>query len=112
MFACIVAGLLILDRRALGFPIGCGCVTHDMTIHRCVFSWGPCLLATLYHHMHGVVYLQQKLVGCGITLLQIWAWEHIDIFCPALHINLELEKPYAYEYTIGVRHRASGNILY
>lgn len=54
MLACIVVGLLIPDRHAHGFPIGWGRVIHDMIIGRHVFSWGPCLLAPLYHQMHGV----------------------------------------------------------
>lgn len=112
VLACTIVGLLIPDRHAHGFPIGWGCVKHDTIIDRCVFSWGPCLLVTLYHQMHGIVYLQQKSVGCGITLLQTWAWEHIAIFHLVLHMDLELDQPYAFGYTVGVWHRASGNILY
>lgn len=49
VIACTVAGLLIPDRHAHGFPVGWGHVIHDMIIDRRVFSWGPCLLVTLYH---------------------------------------------------------------
>lgn len=54
----VVVGLLILDRRTHGFPVGWGRVIHDMIVHRWVFEWGPCLLATLYHQMHDTVYLR------------------------------------------------------
>ncbi|XP_059078015.1 serine/threonine-protein phosphatase 7 long form homolog [Cryptomeria japonica] len=58
VLACTVVGLLIPDRHAHGFLVGWGHVIHDMIINRCLFSWGPCLLVTLYHQMDGVVYLQ------------------------------------------------------
>lgn len=95
----IVAGPVILDRRTHGFPIGWGRLIHDMIVHRCVFVWGPCLLATLYHQMHGIVYLRQRSIGCGVTLLQLWVWEHIAIARPTVHVDLEDVQPYAYRYT-------------
>ncbi|XP_059068590.1 serine/threonine-protein phosphatase 7 long form homolog [Cryptomeria japonica] len=96
VLACTVARLFIPDRHTHDFSIGWGQVMHDMIIDKQVFAWGPCLLATLYHQMHGIAYLRQESIGCGITLIQMWAYEHITIFYPTLDVDLEPEKPYAY----------------
>lgn len=108
----IVGGLLIPDRRGHGFPVGWGRVLHDMIVHHRLYAWGPCLLAMLYYQMHGIVYLGYRSISCGVTLLQTWAWEHISISRPVVHVDLQPSEPYAFRYTTGIRHRGSGKTLY
>ncbi|XP_059078080.1 serine/threonine-protein phosphatase 7 long form homolog [Cryptomeria japonica] len=91
----VLAGLLISDRWTHGLSIGWSRVIHDMIVQECVFAWGPCLLATFYHQMHDIVYLRQRNIGGGVTLLQVWEWEHIVIARSTIYVELQDEKPYA-----------------
>lgn len=66
----------------------------------------------LYYQIHGIVYLGYHSISCGVTLLQTWAWEHISISRPVIHVDLQPSEPYAFKYTTSIRHRGSGNTLY
>lgn len=72
----IVVGLLILDRRTHGFLVGWGRVIHDMIVHRHVFVWGPCVLATLYHQMYDIVYLRQRSINTIAIGVGMGAYSH------------------------------------
>lgn len=43
------------------------------------FAWGLCLLAHLYYELQQFVYHRPIGLGCGVTLLQVWAYEHLLI---------------------------------
>ena len=45
------------------------------------YAWGVCLLAHLYHNLHDVAYREGSSLSTGVTLLHVWAWEHIYITC-------------------------------
>lgn len=53
---------------------------EDMTI----YDWGPFVLAYLYHDMHQVIYSKDRNIGEGVTLLHMWAYEHIVILRPQI----------------------------
>lgn len=46
------------------------------------YVWGTTMLAQLYHDMHLVVYREYASLSAGVTLLHIWAWEHIAVTQP------------------------------
>lgn len=82
-----------------------------MIVHHRVYVWGSCLLAMVYYQMHDIVYLGYLSISIGVTLLQTWAWEHISIARPIIHVDLQPSEPYACRYTTGIRHKGSGNTL-
>ena len=47
-----VGGLMILDRRGHGFPVGWGRVLEQMVMDGVMFAWGPCMLGMLYYYLH------------------------------------------------------------
>lgn len=72
----------------MGFQLDGGRVLHDMIVHHRLYAWGPCLLAMLYYQLHGIVYPGYRSISCGVTFLQTWAWEHISISRPIIHVDL------------------------
>lgn len=108
----IIRGLLIPNKRCHGFLVGWGRVIYGMIIKRWVYACGPCLLTILYYQMHGIVYLTYRSIIWGIIILKAWGLEHIVIFRPVVHVQLQDKEHYAYRYTPGIRHRGSRNIMY
>lgn len=92
----VIGGLLILDRRGHGFPVGWGRVLEQMVMDGTMFAWGPCMLAMLYYYLHQVVYRGGLPFNTGGALLQIWAYEHISIFWPLVERELIEDMPYVY----------------
>lgn len=82
VIAVVMACLLVGDRKGHGFPIGWGRVLEKMAIEGTVYAWGPCVLAMLYFQLHQIVYQRVQTLSCGVTLLQVWAFEHIAICQP------------------------------
>ncbi|XP_059063972.1 serine/threonine-protein phosphatase 7 long form homolog isoform X1 [Cryptomeria japonica] len=94
-----VGGLLCLDRRSKGLAVGWGLVLEDMVTQGRQFAWGSCMLAHLYKDLHQVVYLGYNILLAGVTLLQVWAWEHIPVVRPLADKDRPVGRAYAYGYT-------------
>ena len=75
-----VGGLVIPARRGHGFPVGWGRVLEQMVMDGVMFAWGPCMLGMLYYYLHQVAYRGGLSISVGVTLLLIWAYEHISVF--------------------------------
>lgn len=45
------------------------------------------MLASLYHDMHDFVYYDSRAIGIGVTLLHIWAWDHIIVLRPIIQMD-------------------------
>ena len=89
---------MILDRRGHGFLVGWGRVLEQMVMDRVMFAWGPCMLGILYYYLHQVAYRGGLLISVGVTLLQIWAYEHILVFWLVVDWELVEDMPYVYSY--------------
>ena len=89
-----IGGLLILDRRGHGFLIGWWRVQEQMVMDRFMFAWGPCMLGILYYYLHQVAYRGGLSINVGVTLLQIWTFEHIAVFWLVVDQELVEEMPY------------------
>lgn len=64
------------------------------------------MLAHLYHDLHQVFYLGAMSVSAGVTLLQIWAWEHIVVTHPMEDRDHPVGMPYVFGYTgLVVQHK-------
>lgn len=38
-------------------------------------------MASLYRYLHEFAYTDDRAIGVRVTLLHIWAWQHITVFC-------------------------------
>lgn len=86
--------------------MGWGLVIEDMVTQGHRFAWGSCMLAHLYRDLHQVVYLGYTSLSVEVTLLQVWAWEHIPVVRPLLDRDRPVGQAYAYGYTwIVVQHK-------
>ncbi|XP_059073617.1 protein MAINTENANCE OF MERISTEMS-like [Cryptomeria japonica] len=56
------------------------------------------MLAHLYRDLHQVVYLGYNNLSAGVTLLQVWVWEHIPIARPLANRDRPVRCAYAYGY--------------
>lgn len=73
------------------------------------FAWGPVLLASLYKYLHEYVYLDGRALVAGITLLHVWAWEHIAVFWPwVVAIPMGHDDPLLWRYRDGVSFTHTG----
>lgn len=77
-----VGGFLCPNRRSKGLSVGWGVVLEMMITKGTWYAWGSCMLAHLYRELHQVVYQRATSLSVGITLLQVWAWEHIAVTRP------------------------------
>lgn len=98
MLSGIVRGLLCPDRRSHGLAVGWGLVIEKMMTEGTCDAWGPCVLAHLYKDLHEAVYREARSQGVGITLLHIWAWEHLPITWPVCLRFRAIDQPYVYMY--------------
>lgn len=94
----LICGFLCPDRRSKGLLVGWGSVLEDMVTQRHQFAWGSAILAHLYKDLHEVVYLSYESLSAGVTLLQVWAWEHIPIARPLVDRDRPVGCMYAYGY--------------
>lgn len=66
------------------------------------FSWGP-ILASLYRDLHEYVYLNGRALEVGVTLLHVWAWEHIVVLQPrVIAVPMGSNDPFMWCYKGGV----------
>lgn len=56
------------------------------------------MLVHLYRDLHDVVYHEISSLGVGITLLHIWAWEHLLISRPMCLRFRAIDQLYVYMY--------------
>lgn len=98
MLTRFIGGFLCPDHRSKGLAVGWGLILEDMVTRGCRFAWGSAMLAHLYRDLHQVVYLVYSSLSIGVTLLQVWAWEHIPIARPLADRDRPTGCAYAYEY--------------
>lgn len=77
-----LSGQIILDLGGHGFPLGWSRCLYFMLHDGQQYAWGSVMLVQLYHDMHLVVYKEYVSLSAGVTLLHIWAWEHIAVTQP------------------------------
>lgn len=99
VLAGYVKGFLCLDHRSKGLSVGWGHFLERMIVQGTWYSWGSYMLAHLYHDLHRVVYLGATNLSTRVTLLQIWAWEHMAVTCPLTNRYHPTGRPYVYGYT-------------
>lgn len=64
------------------------------------------MLSHLYREIHQVVYLGYNSLFAGVTLLQVWAWEHIPVSRPIVDRDRLVGQAYAYGFIgIVVQHK-------
>lgn len=80
LFICgLISGRVLPNLGGHGFPIGWSRCVYYM-VHDCMdYAWGAAMLGQLYHDMHLVLYREYQSLSLRVTLLHIWAWEHIAI---------------------------------
>lgn len=70
------------------------------------------MLAHLYHDLHQVVYRGSSSLSCGVTVLQIWAWEHLAVTRPACPRVRPPGMPYIYMYAMFLTQPKLGKVDY
>jgi hypothetical protein len=98
VLARFIGGFLCPDRRSRGFSYGWGRVLESMVRRSRIYAWGSCLLAHLYRELHLFVYRGSSSLAADVTLLQIWAWEHIAVARPLTHRQRPEGRPYSHMY--------------
>lgn len=92
----IVGRLLCIYWRSHVLAVGWGQVIERMASEGTRHVWGSCVLDHLYRDLHEVVYHEITSLGEGITLLHIWAWEHLPITRPMYMRFRAIDQPYVY----------------
>lgn len=98
VLAGFIGGFLCPDCRSKGLVVGMGLVLEDMVTQGHRFAWGLAMLANLYKDLHQVVYLGYSSLSVGVTLLQVWVWEHIPAARPLVDKDRPVGCAYAYRY--------------
>lgn len=98
VLAGFIGGFLCPNRSSKGLAIGWGLVLEDMVTQGRRFAWGSAMLAHLYRDLHQVVYLGYSNLSARVTLLQVWAWEHILTARPLADRDRPVGCAYAYKY--------------
>lgn len=66
-----------------------------------MYTWGPILLASLYHDMHQVVYCEGRSIEAGVTLLHIWEYENIVVLRPlVVLVDIHEDEPIVFRYRV------------
>ncbi|XP_059070759.1 protein MAIN-LIKE 2-like [Cryptomeria japonica] len=89
---------IIPDLKGHGFPVGWRKCLYFMVHDGVQYAWGAAMLAQLYHDMHLVVYREYASLSVGVTLLHIWAWEHIAVTRPLGVHDRQGRRPYIDRY--------------
>lgn len=72
-----ISGFLCLDRVTQGLAVGWGGALETLVTQHTRYAWGPCVLSHLYYELHQFFYHGSVGLGCGVTLLQVWAYEYL-----------------------------------
>lgn len=99
ILASLVGGFICLVRRSRWLSVGWGRILLSMMQHQTRFAWGVCILAHLYHDLHQVVYDGAASLSSGVTLLQVWCWDHIAISRP-VHDRVRGDKSHTFIYIV------------
>lgn len=86
-----------------------------MLFRRTQYAWDPVMLASLYYDMHDFFYCDGRVINTGVTLLHIWAWEHIAVLRPIVQmVDVELDDLVVWRYrgTITLQHIGKVGIPY
>ena len=78
----LVFGYITLDTRGKGVTLALFLVVMCIVDAGVPVTWGSLMLAKLYRDLHQIVYQGGSRQGRSIgflTLLQVWAWEHIVV---------------------------------
>lgn len=59
---------------------------------------GAMCVCALPQDLHEAVYRESRLLGVGITLLHIWAWEHFLVTRLVCMMFREIDQPYVFMY--------------
>ncbi|XP_057861147.2 protein MAINTENANCE OF MERISTEMS-like [Cryptomeria japonica] len=110
VLAGFIGGFLCLDRRSKRFSVGWGLVLEQMVTQGRRFAWGSAMLAHLFRSLHEVVYLGYGSLSAGVTLLQVWCWEHIPVARPLTDRDRPVGAAYAYGYRGLVVQRKLGKL--
>lgn len=78
----VISGFLCLDRVTQGLVVEWGRTLETLVTEHTRFAWGQCLLAHLYYELHQFVYHGSIGLGCRVTLLRVWAYEHLSVTRP------------------------------
>lgn len=62
------------------------------------YAWGSYVLAHLYKEIHEAVYREMRSLAVRITLLHIWAWEHLPVTWPVCLRFRAIDQSYVYKY--------------
>ena len=99
ILASMIARRICPNRRSRGFLVGWGQTLHSILEDGTRYAWGVCVLAHLYHDLHDVVYRDGASLSAGVTLLHVWAWEHMSITCP-VHMRFRgVGQPFVHLYS-------------
>lgn len=75
----VISGFLCPDRVTRGLVVGWGGTLETLVTQNTRYARGPCVLAHLYYELHQFVYHGSVELGCGVTLLQVLAYENLPI---------------------------------
>lgn len=82
--AGLISGILLPDQNGRFLHMRMvEAIRHIIEGREGQSAWGTCMLAQLYRDMHVICYRRQLSVT-NITLLQVWAWEHICVTRPII----------------------------
>lgn len=70
------------------------------------------MLAHLYHDLYQMVDWGASSLSCGMTLLQVWAWEHIAMTRLAFPRVRPPSRPYVYAYAMFLVQPKLGKVDY
>lgn len=94
-----IGGVLCPYHRLKRLAVRWGLVLEYLVMKGRRFSWGSYMLAHLYKELHQVVYLECMSLLVGVTLIQVWAWEHIVVTRPLVDRDKPICFPYVFGYT-------------
>lgn len=74
-----IAGFLCPNHRSKGLLVERDHILESIITHGTRYAWGLCMLSHLHHDFHQVLYLRGASLSLGVTLIQVWTWEHIVV---------------------------------
>lgn len=111
IIVAIIFGLVAPNRQRRGFSPGWGLAWHRMLYKRTLFAWGSVMLASLYHYMHDFIYCDNRTIGIGVTLVHIWAWEHIAMLQSIMQmVYVELDDLVVWRYRGNITLQHAGQL--
>lgn len=72
-------------------------------------AWGTLALVELYKDLHNIVYRLGQSFGF-VTLLQVWAWEHITVMQPVGRQDRDVASPMVFNWHGGLRYKLTDDL--